>query len=209
MAMTETLTAEWIAEKLRTHRVQQKELAHALQIAPSGVTRLLQGERKLRQREIPLVQAFFSRLVPDVPQIYDPRPPIAPAGKATRERTPQSLDGAGLVPIYAGLSQRSAGDAAVDWRDPPAPLRTARGVFGFFIDHDRLAPLLLEGDVVYVHPGRPARNGARVVVEGRDGSMAVGLLGRDNQGRKLQIGGQTQRLDPADRIFVIAAIEIA
>lgn len=198
--MTETLTADWIAEKLREHRIQQKDLARAMGIAPSGVTRLLRGERRLRPREVASVLQFFARYIREVPTSYDPRPP---AGVSARKTPPDGNPS--VVPVYSGLAERLAGDAPAEWREPPASLRAAHQIFGIFVDTDGDAPLLLAGDVAYIHPGRPARNGVRVIVEG----VGVGLLRRTGEGRLIEAGGKTRPLSTKDRILVIAAIESA
>lgn len=51
----------WIGEQLKLHRLQQNDLATALGINASGVTRLLKGERRLRSEEIPLLHRFFAQ----------------------------------------------------------------------------------------------------------------------------------------------------
>lgn len=51
----------WVADLLALHRIPQKDLAAALGLDPSAVTRLLRGHRKLKESEEPLVHAFFSR----------------------------------------------------------------------------------------------------------------------------------------------------
>lgn len=202
--MTETLTADWIASKLREHRIEQKELAKAMGIAPSGVTRLLQGERKLRPREVQTVLGFFSRWIREVPDTYDPRPPVKAATSVQDDARPAD---SGLVPIYTEFAQRAAGATPAEWREPPAQLKTAPRAFGLFVESDRDAPLLLTGDVVYIHPGRPARNGARVLVFADGELVGAGLLRRTNEGRQLDTVSGRRTLAARDRIYVIAAIE--
>ena len=50
----------WIADQLALHRIPQKDLAAALGVDPSAITRLLRGARKLKESEIAIAQAFFS-----------------------------------------------------------------------------------------------------------------------------------------------------
>lgn len=209
--VTETLTAEWIGEQLHKHRIQQKELAKALDIAPSGVTRLLAGERALRSREVPVVISFFSRYLVDVPKIYDPGVVVQRKTGGTRhahaELPNRRVDHA-PVPIFARLVHSTKAAWTADFREPPAPLRAARGVFGFYVNEDDdFAPTLLAGEVAYVHPGRPALEGARVVVEMSDQSVAVGLLHLDKDGRHLITGRGSLTLKASDKVQLIAAIE--
>lgn len=55
-------TVAWIKERLKVERIPQKDLAAALGLDPSNVTRLLRGERRLRQEEIPVVMDFFGKI---------------------------------------------------------------------------------------------------------------------------------------------------
>lgn len=199
----ENLTIEWIGKMLRQHRLQQKDLARALHIAPSGVTRLLAGNRKLRPREADVVRQFFGQHIRDVPYEYDP----GPARSAT-VRKPIARPGTSeLVPVYASLAAHRAREEPAEWREPPAPLRAARDVYGFFVDDEGFAPLLVPGDIAYVHPARPARDHSRVLVQGKLGVLEPGLLLRGPEGRDLVAGGVTRRLDSQERYVVIAAIE--
>lgn len=203
MSVPEKLTAAWMSEQMRVHRLRQKDLAEAMHIAPSGVTRLLSGERKLRPTEMYDVLRFFENYVEVLPKGYDPAPP--PSRPANRAAVPRRA--AKLVPVYAELLQHAEGHNPAEWREPPATLHAARDVFGFFVSDDVLAPMLLAGDVAYVHPGRPARDGARVVVRDRKGWTGVGLLISEAGVRHLRSGDTMRPLTPTERVQVIAAIE--
>lgn len=55
---------EWIKEQLTQSGKSQRELADALSVDPSAVSRLLNGQRKLRDRELPLLLQFFNAPAP-------------------------------------------------------------------------------------------------------------------------------------------------
>lgn len=56
---------EWIKEQLTQSGKSQRELADALGVDPSAVSRLLGGQRKLHDRELPLLMQFFNS--PELP----------------------------------------------------------------------------------------------------------------------------------------------
>jgi SOS-response transcriptional repressor LexA len=55
----ERYTADWVREQLDRTRRSRTELATALGVNPSQVTRLLAGERKIKAEEIQVLHAFF------------------------------------------------------------------------------------------------------------------------------------------------------
>ena len=271
------MTTEWIADQLRSHRLQQTDLARALDIAPSGVTRLLSGKRKLRPHEVAVITAFFSSAADDSAGrrealadmlrrnsgrlawlAHTARIPLArlkeleaggglpgsimevqaiasslgetygPTGRVEsnsgdREipsnrggweyRDTWPMEPADRIPIHVvraaevdGLRRPELGPVA-EYRVAPAPLRGVHGAYGCFVADDAHAPMLIRGDVFYVHPTRPLAEGARVFAKFADGSVQPGLYSGIAGRPRLMSNGTVVAIEPGTGLEMIVAIE--
>lgn len=80
------------------------------------------------------------------------------------------------IPIR-GIAACSSGDGAfqieatnvVDWARRPPALAGVRDAYGLYLSGDSMEPRWSHGDMILVHPGRPARPGDHVVLILRDG----------------------------------------
>lgn len=116
------------------------------------------------------------------------------------------------VPVYGTAVGGSDGDftlngSRTDYVRRPPGIATVRGVFAIYCQGDSMKPWREQGDLVYIHPSRPARPGDYVLVElkaGKDGQPGKAYLKR-----LVAVAGGKLRLQqynpPNDRIEVPAA----
>ena len=172
---------DWIRDGLRRPGKSQRGLARALGINPSGVSRLLAGRRAIKLDEIEKIAAYL-----EVGPPYWTSGPLAPSaapefggGSVWPERPGireagglQDGDGGPVLPALSGLSRdlpvlgtAMGGEEGafefngevVDYVRRPPGLEMARGAFAIYVQGESMAPRYEEGELVFVHPGRPAR----------------------------------------------------
>ena len=66
--------------------------------------------------------------------------------------------------------------AELERAQTPRNLAGRPGAYGLFVPNDDMAPALRYGDIAWVDPVLPAAVDSEVVVEGQDGSVAIGTL---------------------------------
>lgn len=186
MFQDDLVDAEWIRGMLRSHRRTQKELAAALGIDASAVSRLLDGHRKLRPDELARIRAFFDPNL-DVPATPASAYRLADAaGERSRSGPVPRQRATGDIPIYGSptgpgpiFEFPSAGPT--EYRARPDQLLGVEGAFGIYSPGDFLAPRYRAGEVLYVHPGKPPTVGSDCLVRLKPSERMAILrhLGRD------------------------------
>jgi hypothetical protein len=201
-AVTEPwIDAEWIRDRLHATGKTQRALAHALELDPSAVSRLLDGARQLKAHEIPRVVDFFrepqtndqatesgtqketfnERL--STKEAFSDRPLEQPgrhrATPGPRPKTKPMAELPVLGPFVAeerGFYQLEGG--VVERRPSPPQLVGVSGAYALFIPDDRLAPRYRAGEVIYIHPSKPPTVGSFVVVRFRSpkGTATIGEI---------------------------------
>ena len=171
------INGEWIRQRLLESGKSQRALALTMKIDPAGVSRLLDGRRKLRADEIPAIRSFFDGA--SMPEVEDISVPASRAGsqgpevdqrrrRATpgpRPRTRLSADIPVFVPILAGppyFFELPGGPT--EYRPCPPQLIGVAGGFGLFVPDDSLSPRVRAGELIYIHPHKPPTAGADVCV---------------------------------------------
>ena len=111
---------------------------------------------------------------------YASRTTTAKTGRATPDATAGTLPGSLEVPATGGMTRdvpvhgvAVGGEAGcfefngdvVDYVLRPPGVERARDVFAMYVLGDSMVPRFEEGDLVFVHPGRPPVNGCDVLVE--------------------------------------------
>jgi transcriptional regulator with XRE-family HTH domain len=144
-------------------------IAGALDIAPGAIFRPPpEGTHPLRDDE---AGQAGSIAVPKPP----PRPDRAegPARAEGMVQTGLVSDRADL-PIYASAQGGSTGMTLtfdpIDWVKRPEPLFNVRAGFGMYVVGDSMEPAYRQGDMILVHPNRPANAGDDVLVVKSDGN---------------------------------------
>lgn len=131
----------------------QHGLAKALGVDDAAITRMLQGKREIKARELPTIRAYL--------ELPEEKPgKLGTTGAWARD-----------VPVLGTAVGGSTGDFmlntgdVVDYaRRPPTVARSAK-VFVLFVQGSSMSRWREAGSMVYVDPNRPPKPGDRVVVE--------------------------------------------
>jgi transcriptional regulator with XRE-family HTH domain len=174
----EWINVQWIRDRLHSSGRTQRELAKELGVDASQISRLLEGSRRLKADEIPIIRRFFE----DAPR--DDHASGGPQGPAEEVRTRGSWKRGGRpaadIPVFllqpAGRFFKEP-DRATEHRATLPQLSKVAGAFAMIIPDARLEPRFAAGEVVYIHPNRPVIPGAFVVGRYRDRSGTV-VIGR-------------------------------
>ena len=206
------MDTQWIKEGLKAAGKSQVGLADALGIAPSGVSRLISGQRKIKASELQTLCSYL--------ECYPPEQQLWPEnfynlrgerpGPPARERYIGGLSEQGASrqtwsPLAAQSEYRSApkqtlallerdlpisglalgghgsgasgpgaicederfyfnGETVGFLRRPPG-LFGAPNAFALYVIGDSMAPRYEAGDLIYLDPNRPVRDGDYVVIE--------------------------------------------
>ena len=170
------MDTRWFYQALERAGATQADLARHLGLAPSAVSRMLKGERQMKQLETVQIAAFLS-VNPDevlrhaVSEATSPasletprpgrgRPPAAPS---TSTRSPD------LIPI------RSAGrggadqamfleDGPIGYTSRPSNLAGVRAAYAIYMIGDSMDPRYEQGWLLHVNPFKPPTRGRDVVV---------------------------------------------
>lgn len=157
------MDATWLKEQFEKHPERsQRQLATTLGLDPSAVTRMVKGDRQIKVHELPEIRKFFG--VPEgggagTVDLYTALPPSR-----------QWAAGADRIPVM-GTAQGGA-DGLVDWNGEivdwvgrPPGLSGATNAYAVYVSGSSMEPRYHEGELVYVHPGRPVSQGAYCVVQ--------------------------------------------
>lgn len=135
------IDGESIRARLRASGKTQKELAAALEIDASGVSRVLGGGRKLREDELARIRNFFDPTVSPAapPATYRlGSPPDEQRSRRHRPGPPLRNRASGDIPVFGPPTGRgdpffefSAGPA-VEYRVRPDQLLGVEGAFAIF-----------------------------------------------------------------------------
>jgi len=141
---------DWIAFALERNPAKTRAgLARALNIDKSGVTRLLQGERRLKFEEAQKAAAYLG---------------VSPGGGGLAEDATEFAgepDDMRLAPLCRiesadGGFWRLYRDEIIDRKARAPQFAGAPQVFGFYIPDDAMAPRFRLGETAWVNPARPA-----------------------------------------------------
>jgi SOS-response transcriptional repressor LexA len=214
------IDAEWIRNRLHITGNTQKALAHALNLDPSAVSRLLDGTRQIKPHEIPRIMEFFQnpgspeqpvesgvRTIDYGERQHGAQEALADRhqGKRRRYRAPSGprpkAKAAPDLPILGPLVADPRGFYALEVgeaerRPAPPQLTGVTDAYALFIPDDRLAPRYRAGEVIYIHPSRPATVGSFVVVRFRSpaGKVVIGeVISADAKSLGLRVGSPDER----------------
>ena len=162
---------KWIEDALAATGKSRAALARAMGINPSGITRLLKGDRELRAREVLKIERFLNARAPAsvMPDSHRRRLENPEAEDAGRDWAAHDPAPAPLAPLYASFA--AADDVTVirihdtPVSQEPKPHRHARvrGLWAFAAVGEAMAPRFEPGETVWVHPHRQPRAGDDVL----------------------------------------------
>lgn len=192
---------EWVQDQFRRQpEKSQSGLARALGIDPSGVTRLLKGDRQIKAFEVPKIRAYFG---------------LPESGSAEQTSLHRALepsivwDGPDSLPVMG--TGEGGKDGQMDWngevvdmvRRPPF-LGAAKGAYALYVRGSSMSPRYEDGDIVYVNPARPTGPGAYVVVQfyEREGEAVRAVI--KQLVRRTDAGVTLRQFNPAKE-FMIAS----
>jgi phage repressor protein C with HTH and peptisase S24 domain len=171
------MDASWFHQTLERIGATQADLARHLRLAPSAVSRMLKGERQMKQLETVQIAAFFgvspdevlrhavaeiaSAPAVDMQRPGRGRPPTTSLSAVTR-----STD---MIPI------RSAGrggtdqtmfleDGPIGYTTRPSNLTGVRAAYAIYMVGDSMEPRYEQGWLLHINPFKPPKRGRDVVV---------------------------------------------
>jgi phage repressor protein C with HTH and peptisase S24 domain len=167
------MDTSWFHQALERAGASQADLARHLRLAPSAVSRMLKGERKMTQLETVQV-ATFLRVSPEEVLSHAVEGPVAQppadAPRPSRGRPPSALSAAGdRIPIRSagrgGTEQEMFTDLGYTQR--PANLAGVREAYAIYMVGDSMEPRYEQGWLLHVNPFKPPRRGQDVIVRRR------------------------------------------
>jgi len=173
------MDAAWFQQSLERIGATQADLARHLRLAPSAVSRMLKGERQMKQLETVQIASFL-RVSPEEVLRHAVTEPPAPLGpellaRPGRGRPPAAVSSAGvprlpdLIPIRSAA--RGGGDQAMFLEDGPigytarpSNLSGVRAAYAIYMVGDSMEPRYEPGWLLHVNPFKPPTRGRDVVV---------------------------------------------
>ena len=172
----------WFHQALDRAGASQADLARHLRLAPSAVSRMLKGERQMKQLETVQIAAFLGvtpeevlqhaieapvPLLPtDAPRPSRGRPPSAPA--QTGDRIPIRSGGRGGTDQEMFLE-----DGPIGYTPRPASLNGVRSAYAIYMVGDSMEPRYEQGWLLHINPFKPATRGRDVVVYKQGQSVLI------------------------------------
>ena len=165
----------WFNQALERVGATQADLARHLRLAPSAVSRMLKGERQMKQLETVQIAAFLGVAPDEVLRhaVAETLPSSIDRPRAGRGRPPAapstSTRSADLIPI------RSAGrggadqamfleDGPIGYTSRPSNLAGVRAAYAIYMVGDSMDPRYEQGWLLHVNPFKPPTRGRDVVV---------------------------------------------
>ncbi len=189
-------------EKIRqildsSRHLTQRGLAERMGLDPAAVNRMLNGRRGIMAEEIPVIEAYLGQrldLGADAAPVPRPRGlSDVPQADMTMPAPPALPDAMSPVPVR----DVQGGDAAIDWTARHPAQAGIRQAFALYMGDDSMSPRYFPGEIIYVHPHRPAVPAQDVVLVKHGGAFSVcRLLSADAQALRVQI------FNPASEIIV-------
>lgn len=162
----------YVAKVMHERGWSQEELGTRSGAAQSTIGRALDPEYQFQTKATLLFAIqkasgipLPAELAPGSPGLFDnereyqtPTPNARPMSGATSPRSAE------LKPIYASAhggdgDQILTPGEVVEWRAPPQRWDSVRGLYGFYVVGDSMAPRINPGEMVWVHPHRQAQPG--------------------------------------------------
>lgn len=171
------MDAIWFHQALERIGASQADLARHLRLAPSAVSRMLKGERQMRQLETVQIAGFLgvspdevlrhaindavSASGPELPRSGRGRPPSTSTSGNVRSTDPIPIRSAGR----GGNDQEMfLEDGPIGYTSRPANLSDVRAAYAIYMVGDSMEPRYEPGWLLHVNPFKPPTRGRDVVV---------------------------------------------
>ena len=168
----------WFQQCLERIGATQADLARHLRLAPSAVSRMLKGERQMKQLETVQIAGFLRVSTEEVLRhavAETPGPPSPDLPRPGRGRPPAAASPTGLprspdlIPIRSAA--RGGGDQAmflddgpIGYTARPANLTGVRAAYAIYMVGNSMEPRYEPGWLLHVNPFKPPTRGRDVVV---------------------------------------------
>ena len=207
----------WFHQALERVGATQADLARQLRLAPSAVSRMMKGERRMNQLETVQIAEFLGVTPEEVLRHAIEGTTPAPASEMSRPgrgRPPSSGSAApsgspqAMVRIPDQIPIRSAArgggdqemfleDGPIGYTPRPASLAGVRLAYAIYMVGDSMEPRYEAGWLLHVNPFKPPTRGRDVVVYKKDGAVLIkGFVRWDDDELLLQ------QLNPAREVRV-------
>lgn len=193
------MNTSWFYEALARVGASQADLARHLRLAPSAVSRMLNGERQVKLLEAAQISSFLGVPPEEVmrhagEEASEPRPVIPgrrgrPPGSRSRRLAGQTGDAAprsfssapprtDAIPIRsvarAGSDRETVlGEGPIGYTPRPANLDGVRGAYAMYMVGDEMEPRYQQGWLLHVNPFKPPTRDRDVVAYKKDQSVLI------------------------------------
>lgn len=206
MEIMSTMLYEKIRSVLEnTPGLTQKGLAERMGLNPAAVNRMLYGRRNIMADEIPVIEEYLGlKLAIGAPSSPVPLHRRGFADGAGQERM-QEDDMYGQIPVYDGLG---ASKKIIDWVPRHPAQFGINGAFALYAHDDDMAPRYFKGELIYLHPHRPAGSARDIAIEQGENKFLIRRVVRmDDTGVEVERYSplRTERLvlSEGQRIYVV------
>ncbi len=191
IAAMKNMRNDWLRERIKSLGKTGQGLANALGVNKARVSEIIGGRRGVKAEEVPAIAAYLdlseaeviARLAGRTPAVGEaiamPVPPSRPEGLSAS--LPADRPAAVAMPLDLPVFGAVSGDdeagfaltgEVIDRVRRPPGLAAARNAFALYVVGAAMSPRYDEGDLIFLHPGKPPVPGCDVVVElqGADGA---------------------------------------
>jgi len=183
------MDGRWFHQALERVNATQADLARHLRLAPSAVSRMMKGERQMKQLETVHIAEFLGVSPEEVlrhaveatvppPAGTMPRGRGRPPSSASSTASPAALARApDLIPIRGaarggGDQEMFLQDGSIGHTPRPASLSGVREAYAIYMVGDSMEPRYEPGWLLHVNPFKPPTRGRDVLVE-KEGNVAL------------------------------------
>ena len=166
-----------------TEGLTQKGLAERMGINPAAVNRMLYGRRNIMAEEIPIIENYLGV-----------RLSLSTSAVSTNTKYRQEQDAPsdtlavpwlsspenkGKVPVYgiaAGESRKElifSADNIIDWVLRHPEQSGIGNAFAIYVSSNTMEPRYFQGELIYLHPGRPPEMNRDCIIEMKNGAVYV------------------------------------
>jgi phage repressor protein C with HTH and peptisase S24 domain len=174
-----------------TPGLTQKGLAERMGLNPAAINRMLYGRRNIMAEEIPIIEDYLGVKLDlsqpsAVPVNIEYRQDARAAGRrgfsdiSTQHLPPPEASATSpVVPVYgyaAGSLQKGlnlSNGEAVDWVVRHPAQFGINNAFAVYVFSDSMEPRYFQGELIYVHPGRPPEANRDCIIEMKNGDAYI------------------------------------
>ena len=180
------MDTSWFQQSLERIGATQADLARHLRLAPSAVSRMLKGERQMKQVETVQIASFLRVSPEEVLRHAVAEPPAQSSPELPRPgrgRPPAAVSSAGLPRVADLIPIRGAGRGGSDqtmfladglgYTPRPANLGGIREAYAIYMVGDSMEPRYEPGWLLHVNPFKPPTRGRDVVVYRQDNAVLI------------------------------------